>query len=60
MERRGVSNVFGIFDKGRKSGCLLTSTDSNLYLLKSHHSALEGYPALHHYSTRDEDHEIWD
>jgi hypothetical protein len=27
---------------------------------KSHHLALEGYPALHHYSTRDEDHEILD
>jgi hypothetical protein len=58
MERRGVSNIFGIFDKGKKSGCLCTSTDSNLYPLKSHHSALEGYPALHHYSTRDEGHEI--
>jgi hypothetical protein len=34
MERRGVSNVFGTFNKGKKSGCLLTSTYSNLYLLE--------------------------
>jgi hypothetical protein len=34
MERKGVSKVFDTFEKGRKIGCLLTSTDLNLYLIE--------------------------
>jgi hypothetical protein len=60
VERGGVSKVFDIFDKDRKSGHFATSTDSNLSLLESHHLALGGYPALHQQSTREKDHEIWD
>jgi hypothetical protein len=60
MGRGGVSKVFGIFDKDRKSGQFLTSTDSNSSLLESQHSALGGYPALHQHSTREKDQKIWD
>jgi hypothetical protein len=55
MGRGDVSKVFGIFDKDRKSGQFLTSTDSNLSLLESQHSSLGDYPALHQHSTREKD-----